>query len=158
MCIENNYLKVLKDNIRVLLKLEYGTDIEVENDWDLLWYLLRNDKKELIEDLIENGFDLNIDNLGDTLLIRASRYGFLLIIDKLIKYGVDINAQNVFEDTPLILASRNNHLGSVRLLLENGADPNMNNHNHFTALYWANHYNNPKIIKLLMRYGAKEYD
>ncbi len=68
-------LQVLKDNIRVLLKLEFGMNLNLENDWDFLWYLCENNKKELIKDLIENGGDTNVEDFdGDSVLWWAPLY------------------------------------------------------------------------------------
>ncbi len=69
-------LQVLKDNIRVLLKLEHGTDINIKDDWDLLWQLLINDEFDLMKNLIINGQNINIENdFGETALLWARLYG-----------------------------------------------------------------------------------
>ncbi len=119
-------LQVLKDNIRVLLKLEYGNGIFMINDWELLYYLCINNKVELVEDLVHEGFDLNIKNkYGNTILIYASWN-----------------------------PSRN--LEIAKMLLELGADPNIKNNYGGTAILYVTFNNNPEMFKLLKKYGAKK--
>jgi len=60
-----NKLQELKNKIRVILKLCDVTDIN--SDWDLFWYLCENDKTNLIEELLSNGFNVNIKNKANTI-------------------------------------------------------------------------------------------
>ncbi len=79
--------QVLKDNIRVLLKLEFGTDVEIEGDWNLLTCLVDNNRKELMKDLVKNGFDLDMKNINDcTILMWCANYGQLEIMKLLLEH------------------------------------------------------------------------
>ncbi len=115
-------LQVLKDNIRVLLKLEYGTEIIIKEDYKLLWYLCNNNKKELIEDLIKAGFDINIKNdLGNTALIWAVYYEHFEIIKLLLENGADVNTKNKFHHSALFWAIKKKRLVIIKLLNKYGA-------------------------------------
>ncbi len=151
-------LQVLKDNIRVLLKLELGTDIEIEEDYDLLMFLCRNDRKEVVKDLVKNGFDLDVRNHNDsTLLTKASYFGDLDIVKILLDIGAKINVNDYF-GSALFWSCYNRHINTVKILLENGADPNIKDVNNYTILHWTQKdiYKYSKVVKLLKKYGAKE--
>jgi ankyrin repeat protein len=73
-----------------------------------------------------------VDPRGDfdkTPLHSAANCGDLEMVQILLDYGVDINAQNGFGSTPLDFAfigtSRLNDPRFIRLLLDHGADPNI---------------------------------
>lgn len=65
----NTELQVLKDNIRVLLKLEFGTDIEVKDDWHLLYFLCEINRYNLVEELVAAGLDIENVNYSDNSLL-----------------------------------------------------------------------------------------
>ncbi len=115
-------LQVLKDNIKVLLKLELNTDINIEGDWKLLWYLCKNDKKELIKDLMGNGFDINItDDSGCTVLMWASCfYGNLKMMKILLELGADVNIKDSKSRTSLFWAG-NDNFEMIELIKKYGA-------------------------------------
>ncbi len=115
-------LQVLKDNIRVLLKLEYGTDINIKDDWNLLWYLCKKNRVELLKDLIKEGFDINIkNNYNTTALMIVSFYDNLKIVRLLLENNADLNIKDSLGNTALIYASEYNHLEIIDILKKYGA-------------------------------------
>ena len=69
-----------------------------------------------------NGFDINsVDNLGNSVLIRASENGSEAIVRFLLNRGdIKINLPNGRGRTALMLASEGGHEGVVKALLEQG--------------------------------------
>ncbi len=115
-------LQVLKDNIKVLLKLEYCTDIEIENDYDLLWVICRKYEVELLKNLIQKGFDIDIKNkYGNTALMRASYNKLLGILKLLLENNANPNIQNNFGNNALYWAEHYRNPEIIKLLKKYGA-------------------------------------
>lgn len=73
-------------------------------------------------------------------LINASRAGNLPEVTRIVRAGVDVNANEEHEDewtTPLNAASKNGHLDVVRFLVNNGANVNKKDFEGITAIYFA---------------------
>ena len=62
------------------------------------------------------------DSQNRSLLHLASAYGYLDIMEILIKHGSDIEAKNFEEETPLYLAVKPGHAEAVKKLLQNKAN------------------------------------
>ena len=94
--------------------------------------------------------------LGNTPLHSAAFYGDLEMVQVLLEYGVDVNAQSSSHLTPLSFASWGHHDEPrvVRLLLERGADPNTWNEGGFTLLHRALDHRRIKIARVLIEHGA----
>ncbi len=150
-------IQVLKDNIKVLLKLVSDINLEVDGDYNLLWVICRKYEAELFKKLVQKGFDIDIKNkYGNTVLIEASQIGNLKIVELLLKNNADPNIKDSYGDTALIEASAGGFFEIVKLLLENNADINIKNTYNNTALIYASRYGHLKIVKLLKKYGANE--
>nr|WP_144929186.1 ankyrin repeat domain-containing protein [Paenibacillus bovis] len=83
-------------------------------DMNRVFYLLENanvDERRFKGDLI-------------TLLSKAVDSGDHVSVQRLLDYGVDVNAANRDGDTPLSIAVANEDMEMTRLLLEHGANPN----------------------------------
>ena len=79
------------------------------------------------------------------------------VVNKLIEYNADINAENMYKSTPLHWVSRGLYFkdGSVlRLLLERGADVNARREDGSTPLHWASQYGALEAVRLLLEHGA----
>ncbi len=75
--------------------------------------------------LIMRGADINArNNIGQTLLERASQYGSYKYAKVLIKLGADVNSTSNYGG-PLVMAATGGYVAVCRLLLEHGADPNL---------------------------------
>ena len=92
-------------------------------------------------------------------LHSAAYYGDLEMVQVLLEYEVDVNAQNVLGSTPLNYASRNGHRNDprvARLLITHGADPNISGPgwDGFTSLHHASINGRVEIVRLLIEHGA----
>ncbi len=96
------------------------------------------------------------DNSENTPLYSAAFYGDLEMVQVLLEYGVDINAQNRYGRTPLSFASLDDRDDPrvARLLVERGADPNTRNWISFTPLLDALEARMIEIARVLIELGA----
>jgi|SRR6267154_3630670 len=78
------------------------------------------------------------------------------MVQVLLEYGVDVNAQNSYCDTPLEFASYGSGEQSrvARLLIEQGADPNVRCWEGFTPLNRALERRRIEIAHVLIERGA----
>ena len=96
-------------------------------------------------------------NLEKTPLHSAAYYGDLEMVQVLLEYGVDVDAQSRNRHTPLDFASRNGHRNDprvARLLIAHGADPNSRNVFGSTILHRASVNGRVEIVRLLIEHGA----
>jgi hypothetical protein len=89
-----------------------------------------------------------------TPLIKASKEGDSLAVQKLIDAGVNINEPDSKGMTPLMHAIQYQNKEAVDTLIKKGADVNIKDKYGYTALYYAVIYSNLKIVKLLIENGA----
>ena len=92
-----------------------------------------------------------------TPLHDAAYRGDLEMVQVLLEYGVDANAQNKLRQTPLDHASRDgprNDARVARLLIAHGADPNARNDYGFTPLHQASEFGRIEMVCLLIEHGA----
>lgn len=94
--------------------------------------------KRDIEFLLETGADVNVkDKKGNTPLMYAAQNNDVDLIERLVRAGAVIDAQNNEGNTAFIKAVG----GAERKLLELGANPNIQNNSGATALLEAIHAN-----------------
>lgn len=100
---------------------------------------------KILEILLNNGFDINMQNdIGDTLLINASMNNNLKMVKYLISKEADLNIQNKSKSTALHFAN----YSIAKALLEAGADSSIRDVEGKTLLDYAIEENNTKIVKL----------
>ncbi|KFY44986.1 hypothetical protein V494_01208 [Pseudogymnoascus sp. VKM F-4513 (FW-928)] len=87
-------------------------------------------------------------------LIVASMFGLVLIVEKLLDDGIDINQTSGDGETALYRASQTGREPVVQLLLDKGADVNIQGGEHHNALQAAKIGGYDEIVKLLLRRGA----
>lgn len=119
---------------------------------------------ELLQDLVQSGFDINTRlNKGWTLLMIASYEGNSPMVRFLLQQNADPNLWNKPGDTALMHAAWKGHLDVVKLLLEQGADPNYQSRGKglYLDLYQGNsalssaaRNGDLKIVQLLVSKGA----
>lgn len=136
------------DNQAVILLLEYGAvpnyNINERTALRYAYEYRRDETIKILEDYMK----------GSSLLILASRFGYVDIVHYLIKRGHNPNTTNQKNETPLMLPSQKGYIDVVRLLLEQGADPNISNNEGWTALSVASTRGHLEVAKLLIEYGA----
>ncbi len=89
----------------------------------MLSYLNSNNKHG-VQNLLENGFPVNIPLAGDgfTALHHAAKKGQIDMIELLLKWQADIDiVDDVEKWTPLMLSCLNGKLGAVDILLQKNA-------------------------------------
>ncbi|KAL5022254.1 hypothetical protein ScPMuIL_001409 [Solemya velum] len=97
------------------------------------------------------------DDFGCTPLHYASKGGYLVAIDDLIKYGATINPKNNDRQSPFYFAARYGRYNTCKRLLESPQGPNIINETDvdgLSALHIAAQNGHTKIITLLMEKGA----
>ena len=77
--------------------------------------------EELLNELIQYGYNLNAIPHNGSLLYRAAEKGNHKVVEQLCSRGADVHAGNNTE-TPLHVASRNGHEECVKLLVSYGAN------------------------------------
>lgn len=106
--------------------------------------------------LLQSGVDPTVARgLNDyTALHYAASRGHSLIIQELLKLGMNPNMKNSDGETPLHLAVYAGNLMIVEQLIDNNADVNAVNHDNETALVYASSQGRPLIVRLLLQHGA----
>jgi len=86
-----------------------------------------------------------------------SNFGHIKVVQKLIEYDADINAETIYGSTPLHWASGGRHFKDdsiLRLLLKHGGDVNARDKKGLTPLHGASEYGTLEVVRLLLEYGA----
>ena len=95
---------------------------------------------------------------GNTPLHSAAYYEDSEMVQALLDYGVDVNAQNNFGSTPLNYAildySRVIDSRVIRLLLIHGADLHISEQEGLTPLHRASQMGRIEIVRVLLEFGA----
>lgn len=97
------------------------------------------------------------DDLGCTPLHYASKEGYLLAIDDLIKLGADISPKDNDKKSPLHFAAKYGRYNTCKRLLDSAMGPNIINETDgdgLSTLHIAAQNGHTKIITLLMQKGA----
>jgi ankyrin repeat protein len=127
----------------------------------------RNGDLELLQNTLKVNFDINAlldwdynkeleyDNRDLTLLMTASKYGHLHIVEYLISIGADINKKSYSNNkTALVCAAENNQINIVKFLIQNNVDINYCDRHNGSALTIAVKQENIEIVKILLQNGS----
>ena len=142
----------------------------------------QNGYLELVQWLVEQGFDVNSKCMGYSLLYWASESDNLELVKWLVEHGADLSqyGEEALENSALndnldivkwlmeqgvklskdkweqILVSCANHFGfnTVLWLVEQGVDVNAKDYKGMTALHHVVFYNIPAIAQWLIEHGA----
>ena len=147
--IESNELEKLKeastDSLKKFAKVHS----------DIYFYLINNNKNEMIKFLQEYYFDFNlVDDNGRSLLHYAVKENNIEVVKILLKMFVNINAKDKDSWTPLHWAETNNHVEIVKELIKAGADINAKDEDSWTPLHWASRNNHIELVKVLIKAKA----
>mmetsp|Transcript_19481 Transcript_19481/g.27178 ORF Transcript_19481/g.27178 Transcript_19481/m.27178 type:complete len:694 (-) Transcript_19481:65-2146(-) len=135
-----------------LLLLQKGANPQISNDQKttVLHYLARKDLSN-----IDDQLDLNNNNPGSNPTTAIGNKYFLLM-DTILKKGLDINVQNVFGETPLMQAAARGNVAAVKFLLEHRAKWNILTSKGETALIYAEKAGFDDIVKLIQAEQEKK--
>lgn len=149
-------VSLLSDNMELIkLLLAHGAKVKPN-------ILVQNEhvaqKPAILELLLQKGAEINARDSehGYTLLAKVAPYADVETIQRLVKFGANVNAQNSYGDTVLMNAATNDNPQVVEYLLKHGAKQTINNQNEFfgnSALITAC-ISRPKNAKLLLQAGA----
>lgn len=119
------------------------------------WIREKEKIENIVIQLIKHGANINIANKkGETVLMKASMYGYEKTVKELIKAGANVNVSNCRGYTALMLASDRGHIEIVKQLLKARANVNAINVNGITPLMNATTSGNDKIIIQLLKAGS----
>jgi len=153
--------KVGADLVSTLLK--YGADVKQE------WKGKEALKNELITAVIKSDIEtiekfakqnigwlsLPLDENSKTVLHIAAEKGYVVVLNKLFEYGVDVNTTAKDNNTPLLFAAYKGHNEAVKKLLALGANANLITLKGNSPLFYASQNNHVEVVKTLLANGAK---
>ena len=139
--------------------MKYILKFETYNYDNLIFYVKTNNIKH-IKELIENGVNLNEQDIaGNTALHWAACNSFVEIIKLLVDAGIagiDVNIRNNNGKTALIFAASFAHINAVNSLIDGDADWNIKDKFGKDFLYYL-HISNREFIINLYPEKYKEY-
>ena len=119
----------------------------------------RSGRLEEVEKFVTKGQE--IDATDDTYcgggwsaLHYASMYGRNAIVEKLIRYGADLENRDKQGKTPLHSAAIGGQLTALKELLAAGANFEKKDNDGETALYYASTYGHTEVVKALIAAGS----
>jgi len=115
----------------------------------------RNDNKEIIMYLVENGVSINaVDSRNDSFLCNAVEDNDLELVHYLISKGADVNQNCYFDEPPLIKAVKKRNMTLVTYLVENKADVNAIGYFNKNVAEYAVKEGDAEITTFLYEHGA----
>jgi ankyrin repeat protein len=102
-----------------------------------------------IQQLLDQGADINADSRGYTPLMRAARSGNPKVVEQLLSKGADINAAGTLGNTALIVAATGGQIECVKALLDHGANLNQTNRHGKSALDYARKKGRSDIAQII---------
>lgn len=139
--------------IEVLLSKQGQRDLE---GWNELHRAAANGSIEEYEDLLRQGYDINLKtNKGQTVLHTAAIGGKNEIVQDLLNRGFNVNSRDNDGKTPLHCAAEFHHIESIELLANNRADMNAKMSAGLTPLHLAVGINKLYIVVALVRRGTR---
>ena len=133
--------------------LQHGFDTTVYVRNTPLHLAAENGHRQVAEDLILHGSDVNAENnLRQSPLHLAAQHGHKCVAEVLIKHGSYVNTG---WQTPLHLAALNGHKDISELLIQQGSDVNARSvQSQRTPLHYAAKEGQKQVAELLIRHGS----
>ena len=134
-----------------------------ENKRPPLHVATQNDNPEIVQTLLEFGYDVNEEyvesswyQINRTAIFEASSIPNSKVLELPIQNGANVNQRDASTYTPLHMAALKNCPKNVEILIQNGAEINaMSEHSSGqTPLLFALWTRNVELIKLLLENGA----
>jgi len=158
MAIEKGDSAAVKD----LLAKGARVDARNELGWTPLIVAVKEDRFEIVSNLVEKGADVNArstSTVGSAVLCFAASAGDLKVIQFLLDHSADIEIQSKNGTTPLYAAVTEKKLDVARFFLAKGADPNKLAYRNeqgivSTPLMFAAWLNDTEMVDLLLRNGG----
>ena len=174
--IQNGHLKIVKFLLEYGSKMSKDESLLIASEYgqiDIVKYLIENaganidhedpetgytpifeatygNHLDVVKYLVENGSKLT-GIIFNSIIVGASKNGYIKILDYLAKNGVDMESKNNDGDTRLHSAVKENHkIESVKCLIENGADLEAKDEYDRTPLYCAVEEGHFEIVKCLV--------
>ncbi|GAW26492.1 putative ankyrin-3 [Rosellinia necatrix] len=107
-----------------------------------------------VEALLQAGFPCDFENVDETPLHIAAKYGHDTIIGFLIARGAEVQRKTGVGDTALIIAVKKGHVSTCNCLLDLGADVNGTGAEEATALIVACRAGSRDLAGLLLEHHA----
>ncbi|XP_031640193.1 melanization protease 1-like [Contarinia nasturtii] len=116
---------------------------------------IKNGNENIIQDLIDDGADVNIANEdGNIPLHIAASNDLPTVVELLLRNGASVNAVNKLGYTPLYVAAVNGYEKIVELLIHNGASVNFVDKEGYSPLFSVISGGDDKMVELLAYNGA----
>ena len=151
-----------KEYLKLILKRGVDLSVEDKQNRGLFAYVVRMNDPELVGLMVDNGFNINPDekmiekSFSTIPLHTAVKYEAAVIIDELLKRGVDIDIQSSDGNTALHRAVQQDNIEIIETLLKNKANPNIENNGDDTVSDIARKEKLSEIGTLLKQYGAED--
>lgn len=139
----------------------FNSNIKVINSWNFLYYIIKENRTPLLQNLITNGSMLKNNKHIDfdhffqdkSLLILATQNKNIKMVKFLIQQGAALDLPDNNGNTALHAATQGNNINIVEILLEQGASPDLRNKFGFNPLHIAARNGFIEIGKLLLNNG-----
>jgi V8-like Glu-specific endopeptidase len=129
LAAKNNNFEALK----LLLAQSKQFNIKDKDQYDLVYYAVKNNNKPMLEYLLKNGASPNTKRYNGTALHLALSNGYTDVAKLLIEKGAKLNEKDNYGNTPLHLAARSGRRDVVELLIRKGAYAGTKNDKGWTA-------------------------
>ena len=109
-----------------------------------------NNRIKTVEEALKSGADVNTkDASGQSLLLIATKSGYIPMAELLVAYGADVNQQDRQLDSPFLYAGATGQAVLIRLFLKHGARFDIFNRYNGSALIPACERGHIEVVKIL---------
>ena len=134
---------------------EASDDSDVSQDADYFIEAAFEGRADVVEDLLNKGFDVNLTRQdGTTALCAAAYQGQVEVLKLLLERGAAINEKGMEGVTALMMAAGEGRADAVKLLAERSGKINAKNKNGLTPLMFAAANGHDEVVEILLQNGA----